>query len=83
MAPSVSPLNLNLSHITEIQCSISPVVQMVKNLSAVQETWVQSLGWKEPPGEGNGSPLQYSGLENSMDRGAQQASVRGVTESQT
>ena len=32
-------------------------------------------------GKGNGTPLQYSFLENSMDRGAWQATVRGVTES--
>ena len=31
------------------------------------------------PGEGNGSPLQYSCLENTMDRGAWRATVRGVT----
>ena len=30
------------------------------------------------PGEGNGSPLQYSCLENPMDRGAWQAAVHGV-----
>ena len=30
------------------------------------------------PGEGNGNPLQYSYLENSRDRGAWQATVRGV-----
>ena len=35
------------------------------------------------PGEGNGSPLQYSCLENPMDRGPQQATVHGVTKSQT
>ena len=35
------------------------------------------------PGEGNGNPLQYSCLENFMDRGAWQATVHGVTESQT
>ena len=34
-------------------------------------------------GEGNGNPLQYSCLENSMDRGAWQAIVHGVTKSQT
>ena len=33
------------------------------------------------PGEGNGYPLQYSCLENSMDRGAWQATVHGVRES--
>ena len=35
------------------------------------------------PGEGNGSPLQYSCLENPMDRGAWRATVHGVTKSQT
>ena len=34
-------------------------------------------------GEGNGYPLQYSGLENSMDRGTWQATVHGVTKSWT
>ena len=33
------------------------------------------------PGEGNGNPLQYSCLENSMDRGAWQATVHKITES--
>ena len=35
------------------------------------------------PGEGNGNPLQYFGLENSKDRGAWWATVHGVAESQT
>ena len=35
------------------------------------------------PGEGHGNPLQYSGLENYMDRGAWQAAVHGVTKSWT
>jgi len=35
------------------------------------------------PEEGNGNPLQYSCLENSMDRGAWWATVRGVTKSWT
>ena len=34
------------------------------------------------PGKGNGTPLQYSCLENSMDRGAWQAIVHGATKSQ-
>ena len=33
----------------------------------MQETLVQSLGWGRSPGEGNGSPLQYSYQENPMD----------------
>ena len=35
------------------------------------------------PGEGNGNPLQYYCLENPMDRGTWQATVHGVTKSQT
>ena len=35
------------------------------------------------PGEGNGNPLQYSCLENPMDRGACWATVHGVAESDT
>ena len=35
------------------------------------------------PGEGNGNPLQYSCLENSMDRGAWWATVHGVAKSWT
>ena len=35
------------------------------------------------PGEGNGYPLQYSCLDNSMDRGGWQATVHGVTKSRT
>ena len=34
-------------------------------------------------GEGNGNPLQYSCLENSMDRGPWRVAVHGVTESDT
>ena len=90
----------------------SLVAQLVKNLPAMQETWVRSLGWDDPlekgktthsnilawripwtvssfgkesacnagdlgliprsrsPGEGNSNPLQYSCLENPMDRRA-------------
>ena len=40
-------------------------------------------GWGRCPGEGNGHPLQYSGLENSMDRGACQATVNGVAKTRT
>ena len=37
---------------------------------------------KRSPGEGSGNPLQYSCLENSMDRGAWRATVHGFTESE-
>ena len=40
-------------------------------------------GLKGSPGGGNGNPLQYSCLENLIDRGAWQATVHGVAKSQT
>ena len=40
-------------------------------------------GLGRSPGEGNGTPLQYSCLENSMERGAWLATVQGVTKSWT
>ena len=40
-------------------------------------------GLVKSPGEGNGNPLQYSCLENSMDRGAWRATFHGVTKSRT
>ena len=43
------------------------VAQTVKRLSAMQETRVQPPGLGRSPGEGKGYPLQYTGLENSMD----------------
>ena len=42
------------------------MVQLVKGPPAMQETWVQSLGWEDSLEEGMAT-LQYSGLENSMD----------------
>ena len=43
---------------------------------------VRSLGWEDSPGAGNGNPLKYSCLENSMGRGAWWSTVHGVTKSQ-
>ena len=59
------------------------MAQMVKSLPAMRETRVPSLGREDPTGEGNGSPLQDSCLENPVDGGAWQATVNGVTKSQT
>ena len=55
----------------------SLVVQRLKHLPSMWETWAQSLGWEGPPGEENGNPLQYSCLENPMDGGAWWATVHG------
>ena len=59
---------------------------MVKNLPANAEDMrdlgsIPGLG--RSPGVGNGNPLQYSCLENPMDRGAWWASVHRVAEGQT
>ena len=55
----------------------SLVAQTVKSLPAVRETRVRPLGQEDPPGEGNGHPLQYSCLENPMDTGVWWASPWG------
>ena len=59
---------------------------MVKNLAAtVADTrdWGFIPGLGSSPAEGNGNPLQYSCQGNPMDRGAQRATVCGVTKSRT
>ena len=45
------------------------------------EGWIAALG--RSPRRGNGNPLQYSCLENSMDRGAWQATVLRIAKSRT
>ena len=59
----------------------SLVAQSVKKLPAVQATQFRYLGREDPPGEGNGNPLQYPFLENTMDRGGWWAAVHGVAKS--
>ena len=65
----------------------SQVALVVKNLPAsagvVRDTTSLIPGSGEPPGGGNGNSLQYSFLENSMNRGAWWAIVHGVTKSWT
>ena len=54
---------------------------MVKHLPASAGDMGSIPGLGRSPGGGNGNPLQDSGLENSMDRGAWRAPVHGVMES--
>ena len=56
---------------------------MVKNPSADARVEGLISGRGRSPGGGNGNLLQYSCLENSMDRGSWQATVQGVAKSQT
>ena len=69
-------LHLNL----ESKCvHYSLVSQMVKNLPAMQETCVRSLGWEDSLEEGMATLLQCSCLQKPMDRGVWWATVHGVT----
>ena len=72
------PENFPFEPFLSVQCGASLVAQMVKNLPALWEMWVQSLGQEDSPGEGSGNSLQYSCLENPMDRGAWWAAVHGA-----
>ena len=59
-----------------------PGGSVVKGLSANAEMQ-ESPGWGRSPGRGNGNPLQYSCLENPIDRGAWPGTVHGVTKDMT
>ena len=55
--------------------------RLVKNPPATQQTPVHFLGQEDSLREGTGYPFQYSGLENTVDRGTWQSIVHGVAES--
>ena len=59
------------------------MAQWVKYLSAVQETWVRSLGWERPLEEETATQSSILAWENSKDRGAWWVTVHEVTKSQT
>ena len=78
-----SPWGLNESDTTErLHFTSLLVAQKVESACNVGDLGlIPGLG--RSPGEGNGNPLQYPCLENPMDRGAQQAPVQVVSESDT
>ena len=59
------------------------MVQLVKNLPTMRETWDQSLGWEDPLEEGMATHSSILAQSIPMDRGAWQATVHEVTEPQT
>ena len=59
----------------------SLVAQMVMNPPAVEETWVQSLGWEDPLEEGMATHSSILAWRIPMDRGAWWATVHRVTKS--
>ena len=56
---------------------------MVKNLPAMQESWVHSLGWEDSLEEGMTTHSSILAWRIPMDRGAWRAAAHGVTQSQT
>ena len=61
----------------------SLVTHLAKNPPAMQETWVQSLGWEDPVAEGMATHSSILALRIPMNQGAWWATVHGVTKSQT
>ena len=58
----------------------SIVAQLLKNPPAMRETWLQSLGWEDPLEEGMATHSSILAWRISMDRGAWQDTVHGITE---
>ena len=63
------------------ECTVWELALVVKNLPANARSAVLIPGSGISPGEENGNLIQYSCLENSMDRGAYWATVHGATKS--
>ena len=63
------------------KCSL--VAQTVKNLPAMRENWIQSLGWEDPLEEGMATHSSILAWRITMDREAWRATVLGVTKSRT
>ena len=61
----------------------SLVAQMVKNLPAMQKTWVRSVGWEDPLEEGLATQSSILAWRIPMDRGAWSATVHGIAKNQT
>ena len=59
------------------------MAQTVKNLPAMQETWVRSLGWEDPLEEGMTTHSRLLAWRIPMDRGAWRATVLGVAKNWT
>ena len=59
------------------------MAQTVKNLPAMQKTWVQSLGWEDLLEESLATYCSILAWRIPMDRGVWQATIYGVAKSQT
>ena len=80
----LSPKDIKLNFLsTALFCWCFPGGSVVKNPPANAGDVGLIPGSGRSPGGGNGNPLQYSCLENPMERGAWRATVYGVAKSQT
>ena len=77
----VSPKKNSLHPLGVVLMSL--VAQMVKNLPAMQETWIRSLGWEDPLKEGMATHSSILAWRIPINRGAWRAIVHGVPKSQT
>ena len=68
---------------TNIYLRASSVAQRVKNLPAMQETWVRFLSWEDPLEGGMTTHSSILAWRIPMDRGAWRATVHGMAESDT
>ena len=85
-------ISSNFPKIIYVANKWSCVLQRVSQVALAVKNWPANAGdarntgwipgWGRSPKEGNANPLQYSCLENSMDRGARWATVHGVPKSQ-
>ena len=82
-------MNLNIASDLNRFCSLglkklsTSILFRVKNLPAMQEPWVRSLGWENILGEGMATHSSILAWRISKDRGAWQATIHGVAKSRT
>ena len=81
LKPIFMIIQLMLNFVCFVLASL--VAQKVKNLPAMQETWVGSLGWDDPLEKGMATHFSILAWRIPMDRGAWQATVHRVTKSWT
>ena len=74
-----SDMTERLSTWTECLCRAPLVAQMAKNLPAVQETWVRSLGQEDPRKKGMEPTPVFLSMENPMDKFHGQRSLAGCS----
>ena len=97
LAPSVWKLEIGLGNRQKLQITVCSWLQIsgrplqISELTGGSDSKESACnagdlgllpGLGRSPGEGKGYPLQYSGLENSMDRAAWQATIHGVVKTQ-